>query len=369
MENEFMNKKPDHPDLKNAERQGSAVPMVAANDPARFINREFSWLQFNWRVLDEARNENHPLLERMRFLSISATNLDEFFMVRVAGLTGQVREGISQRSDDGLSASEQLELVWDETGRLQNEQQIVFGELQDELARSGVELIRIQSLSKEDRQWLDNYFNETIFPVLTPLSVDPAHPFPFIPNLGFSIAMQLVKRQSKEMMNGLIRLPVALNRFVSIPTKGSNYRFITLESVVGLYVDKFFPGYQVKGQGTFRVIRDSDLEVEEEAEDLVRYFESALKRRRRGQVIRIEFDHEIPQGLREFVSHELQVPESGVSIQPGLLALNTVSEIVKIPRDDLLFEPYTARFPERVRDHSGDCFAAINEKDIIIHHP
>ncbi len=364
-----MNQKPEQISKVQAAASGSSVAMIAANDPSRFINREFSWLQFNWRVLDEARNDNQPLLERLRFLSISATNLDEFFMVRVAGLAGQVREQVSHRSDDGLSAQEQLHMVLEETARLQNEQQIVFGELQDELTETGIEIVRPESLSKGDLAWLEDHFLQTIFPVLTPLSVDPAHPFPFIPNLGFSIAMQLVNRKNKKLMNALIRLPVALNRFVSIPTAGQNFRFMTLESIVGLYIARFYPGYEIKGQGTFRVIRDSDLEVEDEAEDLVRYFESALKRRRRGQVIRIEFDHEMPQNLREFVTHELQVPENGVSIQPGLLALNTVSEIVKIPREDLLFEPYTARFPERIREHSGDCFAAISQKDIIIHHP
>lgn len=364
-----MNQKPDKLSGSESIASDSKVAMIAAGDPSRFINREFSWLQFNWRVLDEARNHNQPLLERVRFLSISATNLDEFFMVRVAGLAGQVREKISQRSEDGLSAQEQLDMVLKETAKLQNEQQIVFGELQDALIEQNIEIVRAETLTKADLEWLEEHFLQTIFPVLTPLSVDPAHPFPFIPNLGFSIAMQLINRKTKKPMNALIRLPVALNRFVSIPTKGSNHRFMTLETVVGLHIAKFYPGYEVKGQGTFRVIRDSDLEVEEEAEDLVRYFESALKRRRRGQVIRIEFDHEMPQNLREFVTHELEVPESGVSIQPGLLALNTVSEIVKIPRDDLLFQPYTARFPERIREHSGDCFAAISQKDIIIHHP
>jgi len=361
---------PNYPDTATAEAtelQGEHGNM--RDDAARFVNREFSWLQFNWRVLDEARNTKHPILERLRFLSISADNLDEFFMVRVAGLAGQVREGITERSSDGLTPQEQLESVLEEAGKLQTEQQVVLAELQEELEAEGIELVRSEQLGEEDLEWLEDHFLQTIFPVLTPLSIDPAHPFPFIPNLGFSIALDLVNRTSRAHMSALLRFPVALDRFVSIPTEGARYRFISLEDIIGLYIAKLYPGYEVRGKGTFRIIRDSDIEVEEEAEDLVRLFETALKRRRRGQVVRIEFDHEMPQSLREFVAQELEVPESRVSVQPGFLALSTISEIVSVDRDNLKFEPYSARFPERIREHNGDCFAAINEKDLIVHHP
>ena len=337
--------------------------------PERFINREFSWLQFNRRVLEETLNTAHPLLERIRFLSISAANLDEFFMVRVAGLEGQVRQGIVIKSPDGKTPAEQLEDILKEIDNLQMEQQASLAVLQQYLAKEDILIIRPPALSSDDRKWLGNEFEQSIFPVLTPLSIDPAHPFPFIPNLGFSMGLQLVSKKGKEPMTALLRLPVALDRFVRLPDQGGTIRYITLEDVVSLFVESLFPGYEVIGSGTFRIIRDSDLEIEEEAEDLVRFFESALKRRRRGSVIRIETDSEMPQSLRNFVVEELGVPENRIAVLPGLLALNTMSEIAKAPREDLRFKSYNARFPERVSEHGGDCFAAIREKDMVVHHP
>jgi len=337
--------------------------------PERFINREFSWLQFNRRVLEETLNTAHPLLERVRFLSISAANLDEFFMVRVAGLEGQVRQGVLVRSPDGKTPVEQLEDILKEIDNLQMEQQASLAVLQQYLAKEDILIVRPVSLSAQDRTWLANEFEQSIFPVLTPLSIDPAHPFPFIPNLGFTMGLQLVSKSGREPMTALLRLPVALDRFIRLPDAKSVIRYITLEDAVSLFIERLFPGYEVKGSGTFRIIRDSDIEVEEEAEDLVRFFETALKRRRRGSVIRIEIDSEMPLELRHFVVGELNVPENRVAVLPGLLALNTLSEITKAPRDDLRFEPYNARFPERVREHAGDCLAAIREKDMVVHHP
>ncbi|KQY19300.1 MULTISPECIES: RNA degradosome polyphosphate kinase [Rhizobium/Agrobacterium group] len=339
------------------------------NSPERFINREFSWLQFNRRVLEETLNTAHPLLERVRFLSISAANLDEFFMVRVAGLEGQVRQGVVVRSPDGKTPVEQLQDILKEIDNLQMEQQASLAVLQQYLAKEDILIVRPISLSAQDRGWLATEFDQAIFPVLTPLSIDPAHPFPFIPNLGFTMGLQLVSTRGREPMTALLRLPVALDRFIRLPDAKSVIRYITLEDAVSLFIERLFPGYEVKGSGTFRIIRDSDIEVEEEAEDLVRFYETALKRRRRGSVIRIEIDSEMPLELRQFVVGELGVPENRVAVLPGLLALNTLSEITKAPREDLRFEPYNARFPERVREHAGDCLAAIREKDMVVHHP
>ncbi|MFC0385441.1 RNA degradosome polyphosphate kinase [Muricoccus vinaceus] len=351
-----------------------AVP--ALSDPGRFINRELSWLAFNERVLEEAANPAHPLLERLRFVAISSANLDEFYSVRVAGLAGQERAAIAAISPDGLTPGQQLAAVHERAGRLLAHQQDGWLSLRGQLSEAGIRLSDPGDLSPADREWLANWFMERVFPVVTPLAIDPAHPFPFLPNLALCLIMKLVREEDGGTMRAILPLPPQIERFIRLPTPAPRAegarepaRFVLLEEVILLNLRRLFPGFILAERGLFRLIRDTDVEFEEEAEDLVRSYESALKRRRRGRAIRLSVTADTPPDLVVLVAEELDAPQGEIFTLEGLLGLSDLTQLILDDRPDLLFKPYTPRFPERILDFGGDCFAAIRAKDIVVHHP
>ncbi|MEI6558674.1 MAG: RNA degradosome polyphosphate kinase [Rhodospirillaceae bacterium] len=349
----------------HANPQGRAG--IGPDSPERFFNRELSWVDFNQRVLDEANNKRHPLLERLRFLSISASNLDEFFMVRVAGIKVQVKAGLSAASPEGLTPTQQLQAINRRVAELMRDQQRCWHQLRSELRAGGIAVVDPEELSAEDRAWAEAKFRADIYPVLTPLAIDPAHPFPFIPNLGFALALRLFDASENREIDALVPLPAQLERVIRLP--GEAIRFILLEQVVLMFFRRLFPPFSLKAHGLFRILRDSELEIDEEAEDLVRTFESALKRRRRGSVIRLAVNAAMEPEMREILRDQLKASPDDLFVFDGLIGLADVKQLIVDQRADLLFEPYNARFPERIRDFDGDCFAAIGHKDILVHHP
>jgi polyphosphate kinase len=335
--------------------------------PARLFNRELSWLAFNRRVLEEATNPAHPLLERLRFLSISGNNLDEFFMVRVAGLKGHQLQGVEDLSADGMTATQQLDAISEQADSLVVAQQAEWILIREALADEGLQVIGEDELTAPEREWLADHFREQILPVLTPQAIDPSHPFPFIPNGGFSLVFNLRHGKKAETVVELLMIPPTLPRFLRLP--GAKVRFISIENTIRAHFDQLFPGFDKIHAGAFRLIRDSDIEVQEEAEDLVRYFRSAIKRRRRGRVIRLEFAADTSPDLEEMVREGLNADTALVAESAGFIGISDLGQLVDVDRPDLKFPPYTPRFPERIMEHDGDCFAAIKAKDFIVHHP
>lgn len=364
---------------KPRKKRAAAENMPLMESPKRFLNRELSWLAFNTRVLEEAENANHPLLEQLRFLSISASNLDEFYMVRVAGLHEQVKAGATVLSLDGLTPTEQLVQVHAAASQLMARQQERWRALRAELRGAGISVLDPEELTNAERQRLAQYFMAQVFPLLTPLAVDPAHPFPFIPNLGFAIALKLKRKSDGRSLNALIPVPSQVTRFIDVTpqvapeaiTSGERAprRFLTLENTIMLFIDELFPGYVVESQGAFRVVRDSDIEIQEEAEDLVREFEARLKERRLGDIVRLKIEAHMPEDLRAFIIRELEADPRDVIVIDGMLGLSALSVLVQEDRPDLKFPRHEPRFPERIKDFGGDSFAAIRAKDMLVHHP
>jgi polyphosphate kinase len=341
------------------------APPAAATQ--RYINRELSWLAFNERVLEEASNTGHPLLERVRFLSISDSNLDEFYMVRVAGLQELAESGITVKSDDGLTPEQQLTAIAEVAAGLVHRQQQCWVDLQKRLRAEGISIVDHDALTADDRSWLRQLFIDRLLPVMTPIAIDPAHPFPFISNRALAMVVEL-RRDDRSEINALVLVPERVERFIRLP--GKEIRFIPVEGVLlAVGLSELFPGMTPLGHGMFRALRNSDIEIEEKAQDLVAMFESALKRRRRGEITRLMFSAGTPDRLRDFVVEETRTQPRDVVTLDGIVALSDIRHLITPERPDLLFPPYTARFPERLKDYGGDCFAAIRAKDILVHHP
>jgi len=346
-----------------------SLPEAQISGPQRFFNRELSWLAFNWRVLEEAMNPRVPLLERVRFISISAGNLDEFYTVRVAGLRELAQEGNLTPAADGRTPAEQLRLINADARQLMQHQQAAWVALCNEMEQQGLEVVTAKKLTAAEKKQLQEVFLARVFPVLSPLAIDPAHPFPFIPNEGIALALQMKRERDGRVLRALLPIPNQIDRFLRLPAPEGQARFLPLEEVLKLHIGALFPGYTLTGSCSFRVLRDSDLEVEEEAEDLVREFETALKRRRRGEVVRLQISAAAPEDLKTEIVEQLHVSGDEIVEVKGMVGLVNLKELVIDERPDLLWKSFVPRVPERVQDHDGDMFAAIRQKDMLLHHP
>jgi polyphosphate kinase len=351
---------------------GMAQMVALAADESPYFNRELSWLQFNQRVLAEACNERYPLLERLRFLSISGSNLDEFMMIRVAGLVGQVQRGLATPSLDGCSPSQQLAAIREKLAELSARQQEIWREVRAGLATADIHVADEERVSPAAHKWLKSYFLNEILPIITPQALDPAHPFPFVQNEGMGLLFTLTRDDTREQLIEMVLIPSALPRFVRVPdavTGENGVLYISIARLIQRYAEALFPGFTIQGDGLFRVLRDSDIEIQEEAEDLVRTFRSAIQRRRRGQVIQLEIEEDFDPAAEDLLLEQLGINEAALIKTDGIIGVDGLAEIVGEDRPDLKFDAYSPRFPERIREHDGDVFSAIREKDIVIHHP
>lgn len=342
---------------------------MRSDENRRYFNRELSWLRFNHRVLDEAKNPDVPLLERLRFLSISASNLDEFYMVRVAGLRTQVLAGMNQQSHDGYTPTRQLEKIDKQAQKITTSQAQCWKTLREQLARKKISVTSIEELDEEQFENLKSCYQETIFPLLSPLAVDPAHPFPFLPNLGFGMVLSLSAKNRSDPMFGLVPVPAHVPRFIDLSRGNKRRHYVMIEDILSHFAPELFPDFDILQTGRFRITRDSDIAVDEEAEDLVRHFEFLLKKRRRGRVIRLQLNQGIATELREFLIESFECWDEAIQENSDMIGMADLSGLISSHRPDLLFQPFTARFPERIREFDGNCFAAIAAKDIIVHHP
>src|SRR5579862_432500 len=350
------------------------IPVATLDDPSLYISRELSWVEFNDRVLEEALDARNPLIERLKFVAIYGTNLDEFFMIRVAAIKQQIEAQVMRRSEDGRTPTEHLAAISERLrASLPQQMRLLNDELLPALDREGIHLLRVSELDEETQNALERTFDDSVFPVLTPLAVDSGHPFPYISNLSLSLAVELEEttREGVELHFARVKIPPTLPRFVAVQDGDSGERrFVLLEDLIAHHLDVLFPGMHVRDSYLFRVTRDADLDLQEdEADDLLRAIESELRRRRFGEPVRLEVEHGMPNYMRDFLCESLELEPVDCYEIEGLMALSDLWQIVNLPGyDELRFKPFMPAIPKRLIG-AADMFAAIREGDILLHHP